>query len=399
MFDLNAIKQRHNLLDVIGRDTTLKKAAGTGGGEFAGPCPFCGGTDRFRVQPDRPGGGGWFCRQCTGSPETSGWHDVIDYIQRRDNLTFTEACQHLGGDERGASPRRATPPPPPQLELKAPPAADWQERAWRVVETCEATLWTDGCEAVRRWLNDERGLTDETIKRWRLGFNEQAQELHGIWTWRGVTIPRWHGETLWAVNVRRGQGQKPKYKQIKGGKTGLFGLDTLQDRGVAVITEGEFDAMLLHQEASDLVGVVTFGSASPRHFETWLPWLLNARRLLVAYDNDTEGRQGLEFWLETTRRAREMRVPEGKKDVTDFWQAGGDLRAWVSFHHPEGAGQKGAGKGKPKTDPLLERLDTLFEQGRDGGPEYVTFLALLRSYEAECDAFGPGDALGEHSSI
>lgn len=95
MFDVQAIKERNNLLNVIGADTTLKKVAGTNGGEYAGPCPFCGGTDRFRVQPER---GRWFCRQCTGSPEMSGWHDVIDYIQRRDNLSFTEACKRLGGD-------------------------------------------------------------------------------------------------------------------------------------------------------------------------------------------------------------------------------------------------------------------------------------------------------------
>jgi len=380
MFDLQAIKDRNNLLGVIGGH--LKRVAGTNGGEYAGPCPFCGGRDRFRVQPDRPGGGGWFCRQCTGSPETSGWHDVIDYVQRRDNLTFTDACQHLGGDGHSAPPRRATPPPPPQpeLSLKEPPTADWQARAWRIVEDCEAALWADDREPVRRWLTDERGLADETIRRWRLGFNEKARGLHGIWTWRGVTIPRWHGETLWAVNVRRGQGQRPKYAQVKGGRTGLFGLDTLQDHGAAVLTEGEFDAMLLHQAAGDLVGVVTFGSASPRHFETWLPWLLRVKRLLVAYDNDAEGREGLEFWLKATKRAREMRVPEGK-DVTDFHRAGGDLRAWVTYHL-----DRLDRENAPAADPLLERLDTLFEQGRNGGPAHATFLALLRSYETEHDA-------------
>ena len=380
MFDLQAIKDRNNLLDVIGRETTLKKVAGTEGGEYAGPCPFCGGTDRLRVQPQR---GRWFCRQCTGSPETSGWHDVIDYVQRRDNLTFTEACQHLGGDGRGALPRRVA-PPQPELSLKEPPPADWQVRAWRSIEDCEANLWADGCEAVRRWLNDERGLTDETLRRWRLGFNEKAQELHGIWTWRGVTIPRGHGETLWTINVRRGQGQRPKYKQVRGGRTGLFGLDTLQGHGAAVLTEGEFDAMLLHQEAGDLVGVITLGSASPRHFETWLPWLLKAERLLVAYDNDAEGREGLEYWLKTTKRAREMRVPAGK-DVSDFWKAGGDLRAWTQYHLDR-LGQERTGKDRTKRDPLLERLDMLFEQGRTGGPAYVTFLALLAGYEAEYDA-------------
>ena len=52
-----------NLVDLIGRDTTLRKVASTHGGEYAGPCPWCGGEDRFRVWPyaDRPG---YWCRQC-----------------------------------------------------------------------------------------------------------------------------------------------------------------------------------------------------------------------------------------------------------------------------------------------------------------------------------------------
>jgi len=202
---------------------------------------------------------------------------------------------------------------------------------------------------------------------------------------------------LWTVNVRRGQGQSPKYKQIKGGRTGLFGLDTLQDHGAAVITEGEFDAMLLHQETSDLVGVITLGSASPRHFETWLPWLLKVERLLVAYDNDAEGREGLEFWLETTKRAREMRVPEGK-DVTDFWRSGGDLRAWTQYHLDR-LGCKGAEMGRVERDPLLERLEAAWQEVGPGGSKAddpiarLNFETLLSTYER---APAAGDDRGEN---
>ncbi|WP_342452329.1 primase-helicase zinc-binding domain-containing protein [Desulfovibrio desulfuricans] len=32
--------------------------------EFAGPCPECGGEDRFIVWPDKPNGGGYWCRGC-----------------------------------------------------------------------------------------------------------------------------------------------------------------------------------------------------------------------------------------------------------------------------------------------------------------------------------------------
>src|SRR5918912_3906120 len=89
--DVMALKERVDLLELIGRDTRLKRVATTRGGEYAGPCPFCGGRDRLRVQPARRR---WWCRGCLGSER---WQDAIAYVQRRDGLAdFAEACRRLG---------------------------------------------------------------------------------------------------------------------------------------------------------------------------------------------------------------------------------------------------------------------------------------------------------------
>jgi hypothetical protein len=82
-----------DLLAVIGSDTQLKKVAGTRGGEFAGSCPFCGGTDRFRAHPNWQGGE-WHCRNC--SPDDR-WHSIYDYVMKRDGLTFIEAKEQIDG--------------------------------------------------------------------------------------------------------------------------------------------------------------------------------------------------------------------------------------------------------------------------------------------------------------
>ena len=50
MMITEAIRQV-DLLALIGRDVQLRRVASTNGGEWAGPCPFCGGHDRFRVWP------------------------------------------------------------------------------------------------------------------------------------------------------------------------------------------------------------------------------------------------------------------------------------------------------------------------------------------------------------
>jgi len=72
-----------NLLDLISADGgALKKQATTGGGEYAGACPWCGGADRFRVWP---GTGRYWCRGCGKAG------DAIQYLRDRRGLSFIEA--------------------------------------------------------------------------------------------------------------------------------------------------------------------------------------------------------------------------------------------------------------------------------------------------------------------
>ena len=61
MLDLDSIKSKADLLAICGHDTQLKRVAATGGGEYAGASPFCGGVDRFRVNP-YANPGRWLCR-------------------------------------------------------------------------------------------------------------------------------------------------------------------------------------------------------------------------------------------------------------------------------------------------------------------------------------------------
>lgn len=52
-----------------------------------GPCPFCGGKDRFRFD-DKAGRGTWICNQC-------GAGDGVDFIRRLHDCDFVTACGHL----------------------------------------------------------------------------------------------------------------------------------------------------------------------------------------------------------------------------------------------------------------------------------------------------------------
>jgi len=68
------------------------------GGELVGPCPVCGGRDRFAVNTRRQI---WNCRQCAKGG------DVIDLVQHVYNLSVAEAIKHLTGEQ--ARPARMAP--------------------------------------------------------------------------------------------------------------------------------------------------------------------------------------------------------------------------------------------------------------------------------------------------
>jgi hypothetical protein len=123
----------------------------------------------------------------------------------------------------------------------------------------------------------------------------------------------------------RSNRQQPKYLAIAGGQSCLFGADTLVMGEPAILAEGEFDAMLLWQEAGDLIGVATLGSCNRGLSTRALRYLLGCPRLLVAYDVDLEGEKRAEQLGQLSPRMQRIRPPVGK-DVTAFWQAGGRAR-------------------------------------------------------------------------
>lgn len=85
---------------------TLKRA---GGGEHVGPCPVCGGRDRFAVNTNKKK---WVCRGAGGGS------DAIGLVMHCKGLTFPQACQELTGEE----------PPSGGTEYTPEQKAEWARR-------------------------------------------------------------------------------------------------------------------------------------------------------------------------------------------------------------------------------------------------------------------------------
>jgi hypothetical protein len=204
------------------------------------------------------------------------------------------------------------------------------------VAYCQSKLWDGTGAKALAWLR-ARGLTDDTIKHFGLGYNpgdlrDKAERwgLDGkdIWLPRGIVIPCEIAGMLWYVKIRRPTGE-PKYIQPRGAKSALFGADDLGNGNrLLLLCEGEFDMMLAKQVAGDLLDMASFAGASKGIPTLWLPYLLPYARVLIAYDNDESGQKGAATLAETSKRVVILEVP-GRGDLTDYHTAGGDLRGWL----------------------------------------------------------------------
>jgi DNA primase len=358
MIDLSALKQQVDLLALAERSTTLRRVASSGGGEWAGPCPFCGGQDRFRVQPHRPDGGRWLCRQCTDGK----WQDAIAFGQRLwPGLPFPQVCELLAGGQPPTT-RDAHPVTAPENPAYRPPAEDWQASALQAVEICQGQLWEPVGEPARAYLHT-RALQDETLRYWRLGYSPgvrlgQAGKA-GLWVPRGVLIPCLALDQIWYLKVALLPGERlrcekcrqpalarqpcpqcgalNKYRGVKGNRpAAIFGADDLVGVDLALFVEGEFDAMLAWQELRDVISVCTLGSATNQpDLATWGPYMAPLRLVLAAYDADEAGQRGARALQALSERVRLVSLPSGEpstagaKDITDFVLQGGELWPWL----------------------------------------------------------------------
>ncbi len=271
----------------------------------------------------------------------------ISFVMDVLNCSFAEACAWLGGESQQI----------PQVEPQArvsrtePPSRDWQTIAFRVVNDSEHTLWNtlEGQKALA-YLRRDRGLTDTTIRKYRLGYNPTWQTIRiaGEQTKLapGIIIPWIIDDEIFAVRIRTPQGSlssytghdaryfegKDKYLSLKGSRqsAGLFGaVDGLNKVEHVTILEGEFDAMLFGQLSASTA--ITRGSAGDhRHISS--QWLEQLQQIPVVYgllDADEAGQGASNTLFETLPNFVPLKLPFGKDfseyvthykgDVTSIW--------------------------------------------------------------------------------
>jgi hypothetical protein len=359
-----------DMLSLAQEKTQLRKTAGTHGGEFVGPCPGCGGRDRFHVWPDRTDSrrservGIYWCRGCGKGG------DVVQFLVDFDGKSYPEAFAALGleapaggGRHVYAAPRLpvAAPPaapaaPAPAPEKSAPPPDLWQQKALALVEHAEKALAEN--DYILKWLK-KRGISRKTAAGMRLGWLSEdrwrsraswglPRELKAdgsekkLWIPAGLVIPLLEASgpegaaAVRRIRIRRFSDQEPRYYNMPGSSMACR-AHGLPNRA-AVIVENDLDAIMIAGQAADLAAVVAMGTSKAKPGPALTQLLAECAVILVALDygdGDLSGGKGWTWWRQAFPQARRWPVLSGK-DAGEAYAAGADIRAWILAGLPPG---------------------------------------------------------------
>jgi DNA primase len=332
MTAIDEIKARIDIVDFISETVDLRRS----GRNYTGFCPFHSNTrtPAFAVWPDT---GTW---RCFGECNDGG--DIFKFVMKKEGWDFAEALRFLA--ERAGVDLK---PPTPQQQEQA----EENERLRDLLENAVTfyhhyLLNTSEGEIALGYLH-ERGLTDETVAAFGLGFapnSWEAAAVHfkakgyserelvaaGLASDResGGIYDRFRNRVVLPIRDERGRmagfGARtldpeglPKYLNspqtdlFDKGKI-LFGLDRarrdIRAEDQVIIVEGYMGVLALHQNGFTNV-VATMGTAlTGNHLQLVKRF---TRRIILAMDSDAAGVQatlrGLEVVRQTLDREEEIR--------------------------------------------------------------------------------------------
>ena len=303
------------------------------GGEFHGPCPLiCGtGQDRFIIFSDNKN---YWCRQC----DSKG--DVLNFIMQKENLSFPEALRFLKKSDINPNKKALV----PTVSEPTPDAFDdiSQNERQELVASFQNELFNGAGDGAKLYHPDEsleplralsylygmRLLLPHTIERFALGFNAEPLDIAGRTMPPGIIIPLMNGNIITGFKVRTyplfgedgellpDDQQYPKYWRIGRGSYTL-NRNSMKHHKETFVTEGEFDAMLLHQFFGHRYGVVTFGGIHDANKANLAALFMNQEKVYWCYDGDDAGRKAASKMDGKNKRYQLIHLPEGH-DITSF---------------------------------------------------------------------------------
>src|SRR5438445_5979291 len=310
--DFDTVKERVDIVQVIGEHGIVLKKSGRG---FTGLCPFHSEkTPSFHVNPDTRS------YKCFGCGESG---DVFTFLEKVDGLTPAGALKSLA-ERAGVELTSRRDPAEMEREKRLLAANDTAHFYFR-----QALRGTDRGKEVARYITD-RGIRAETVEKFGLGYapaswgglvgylrkkgcSEEEAVAAGLvgrsdrgafdWFRDRLIVPIKDGRArIIAFGGRAMRAdQRGKYVNSQGttlfnkGAT-LYALDAaraaIRKERAAVIVEGYFDAIALHQAGFENA-VASMGTALTEDQYHVLD-AMRIERAIVAFDGDAAGQDSAE---------------------------------------------------------------------------------------------------------
>lgn len=305
---VEAIKEKANVVDEISRFVDLKQA----GNRWTGMCPFHANvnTPSFYVFPEN---GSWYC-----FGECSEGGDLFTFLQKVESKTFSEVLEDL------SIRYNVTISKDPEYTAKMKQVSQIQR-----VNDLAAQLWHTNLIWNPEALGylQQRGITMETIESFRLGLaldswtnlmdhlNESNIPLEDIISTslvrKGkvsenyydffrdrITIPIQMNGGILGFGARVTPNNDSQAKFINTSETAAFkkrevlfaynkAKSAIRETKTAVIVEGYFDAITLHQEG--ITNVVACAGTAVTKEQIRALKQAGAEKIILALDGDTAG--------------------------------------------------------------------------------------------------------------
>lgn len=223
------------------------------GDELTGPCPHCGGRDRFTVWLED---GGYMCRPGDGHCGVKGW---LDDNQRRWKVDPLAAEKMKAREQLERQHRRDL-----VKAWQAGHSAGYWEGLYRALS-----------QANREWYH-ARGIPDWEIEFYELGFtpNKVIQTPQGLLTVPAYTVPvrdPWEWQVV-DIHYRLAHDLAGiafgKYRFERDVPSASFYARPMTEGRSQIIVEGAFKALVLHDRIdNDEVLCVGLPSITPHPFE------------------------------------------------------------------------------------------------------------------------------------
>lgn len=237
----------------------LKKVTRT---EYQGPCPWCGGKDRFHVWQK----GNYWCRPGPGHCGRQGW---VDKLTGQESLA-----------------------PDQLVEMRLRRLEEAKRETERRLSALERMAHCQDHFNYHNALNDDamewwhtQGIDDDSIRRYTLGYCPRCPTDHKKRA--SYTIPVVNGGQLLNIRHRLANSDDgDKYRpHIAGLGTQLFNADFLHYTKEIIIAEGGKKSIVLDQHGFPSVAVM-----GKRSFKReWLNWFDGIQTVYVALDPDARG--------------------------------------------------------------------------------------------------------------